>query len=624
MSSIVNHPPANCRGPWLGGCWLAALHFFHGLLLAQTLTHGPFVGATTSSSARFYIRVAPSALANIRLSSSADFGDAVLGQPVRTDSARDYAALVSVENLSPNQLYYYQALVNGQPTGEVRRFETFPAAGERAAFHFAFGSCIVTRPEYGPGDGRVFGVIAQDEPRFFMQIGDWGYPDNTDTPQNPTNVFSADFARLQATYRAKYDTSYALQQLLRLAPIDYVYDDHDYMNDNCSATSYPQAESLKTVFVSTTPREHGLRAYQELFPGYALANPQSGIWHKFTFGNADFFMLDTRARRSPDFDAFRYNAITDSIEFAPPPGHSMLAGEATSVGENQMDWLLRELQASQADWKFIVSTVPFNKSLRGLVDLSVSLQDSMIFLPGLGNQSLLRIALELSDKWVGFPADQERVLQFVHENNIKNIIVLSGDLHTAAIDDGANAGLPELMAGALDQANSYLILILQLLGYHIWNGGGQTDNFNDAYGRVTIFGADSVYLEIVDEFGTLLARQRVLPQGESAVAASPAPAQDLQLYPSYPNPITTQNAPATIHYRLAQRARVQVFVYDLLGRKVREFAGALQEPGLHAQVWDGRNGEGAQVSHGIYLIRVRMVPARGREQWVTQKITWLR
>ncbi len=599
---------------------------WYGLVAGQSLTHGPFVGAVTSTSARFYLRAAPTGLANIQLAQTSDFNQRVVGQPVTTEASRDFVALIKIENLSPNQLYYYQALVNGQPTGEVRRFRTFPREGERATLHFAFGSCIASPGQPGPGDGRVFEVMAQDQPRFFLQIGDWGYPDNTDTPQDPTNVFSADFARVQRSYRAKYDSSYALQKLLRLVPVDYVFDDHDYMNNNASATSYPNADSFKTVAVSTSARENSLRAYQELFPGYPLANPQSGIWHKFTCGNADFFMLDTRSQRSPEFQAFRKNTATDSVEFAPPPTHSMLAGDPASAGENQMDWLLRELKASTADWKFLVSTVPFSKSLRGLIDLSVSLQDSMIFLPGLGTQSLLRVALELCDKWAGFPADQERLLQYLKEHDIKNTIVLTGDSHTSAIDDGKNSGLPELMAGALDQANSRFVLILQLFGYNIWNGGGQTENFNDAYGRVTVFGEDSVRLEIVDEFGALIAGRTVLNQNQTSVAEreSASPVQSFRLYPGYPNPVRPQAAAMAIRYELPQRAYVNVLVFDLLGRKVRAFPTVFREPGHHTHSWNGRNDHGEFASNGVYLIRVQFIDLQGRQTWATQKVALVR
>lgn len=601
------------------------LQYLSSIAFAQALTHGPLVGAVTESSARFYVRVAPSANASVRLARTADFNNAIVGQAILTDSSRDFAALLSLNNLQPDRLYYYQALINNAPAGEVRSFKTFPRVGARATFRFAFGSCVVNRAQPGATDGRVFEVMARDEPRFFLQIGDWTYPDSTESPRNPQRVFSADLARIQASYRSKYDSVYAVQKVLRVAPIAYVYDDHDYLNNDASATSYPRPESLLTVHVAPEARANSIRAYQELFPGYALANAQGGIWHKFTFGNADFFMLDTRSQRSPNLDAFVYNATTDSVEFAPPAGHSMLAADANLPGENQMDWLLRELQSSQADWKFIVSTVPFNRGLRGAIDLSVSLQDSIVFLPGQPPQSLLNVALGLSDKWVGFPGEQERLLRFIDDHQIKNVIVLSGDTHTAAIDDGANAGLPEIMAGALEQANSRLAFLLQLFGFNIWNGGGQFTSFNDAYGRVTVFGADSVHLEIIDELGARIAHKTLRGASTNAVAEhAPLPAS-LQLTPSYPNPFSpARNAHVTLRYELQRRGFVTVSIHEVTGREILRRVLGWQNLGKHEYRWEGKDERGHYLANGVYLLQLQFRDSRERVYQAALKVVLLR
>ncbi len=593
---------------------------------AQSLTHGPFVGGVTDQRARFYLRVAPSANASVRLALTSDFNNAVIGQATSTDSTRDFAALIAINNLLHDQLYFYQALVNDMPVGDVRSFKTFPRVGTRAPFRFAFGSCIVNRAQPGATDGRVFEVMAQDEPRFFLQIGDWTYPDSTESPRNPQRVFSADMAHIHASYRSKYDSIYAVQKVLRRAPIDYVYDDHDYLNNDASATSYPRPESLLTVNVAPEARTNSIRAYQELFPGYELTNANGGIWHKFTFGNADFFMLDTRSQRSPNLEAFVYNAATDSIEFAPSLEHSMLAGDPNLLGENQMDWLLRELQVSTADWKFIVSTVPFNRGLRGVIDLSVSLQDSMIVLPGQGAQSLLNVALGLSDKWVGFPADQDRLAQFLRERQIKNVIVLSGDTHTAAIDDGANAGLPEIMAGALEQSNSLLVFLLQLFGFNIWNGGGQISSFNDAYGRVTVFGADSVHLEIVDELGALIAHQTLHGASTNALQERNALAPfAFELSPSFPNPFQPQrNANVTLRYELRQRSFVTVSIHDVLGREVDRRVLGWQTVGQFEYRWAGKDRRGDFMPSGTYVLQLHVRDAKERFYQATQKLLLLR
>jgi hypothetical protein len=100
------------------------------------------------------------------------------------------------------------------------------------------------------------------------------------------------------------------------------------------------------------------------------------------------------------------------------------------------------------------------------------------------------------------------------------VIVLSGDAHTAAIDDGANSGFPELMAASLAQNNSKLAgIIFNWLHMNLWNKGGQginNTNYNDAFGKVTVNGNSSVTLSAIDTYGNLICSYEVkdgyLPQ----------------------------------------------------------------------------------------------------------------
>lgn len=602
-------------------------------LFAQNLTHGPIAGGVTSSAARFYIRVDSVAKVNIQLSTRQDFTTSLAGTEQAVTAANDFVALIRVEGLAANTLYYYRAVVNDAPAREIRQFRTFPPAGSREPFLFTFGSCQQNRPwQNQPNAGRTFTMMARDLPRFFLQIGDWGYPDTTDSARDSTRFFSLEMSRVQASYRAKFDSTYRLQEVLRLAPVDYVYDDHDYLNDNASALTSSDTRGAREIPASPQARQNSIRGYQQLFPGYVLANPEGGIWHKFTCGNADFFMLDTRSQRHPNLNALRRNPNTGKFEFIPNNNfHSLLAGVPTFGGESQRDWLRRELRASTADWKFLITSVPFNRGLRRALDLALSLQDSAVFVPGLGQITGTFVAIELLDKWVGFEKEQEALLQFIRENTIKNIIVLSGDLHSAAIDDGANAGLPEIMAGGLDITNSRIVALLDLLGVQVWNRGGQTllrSNFNDTYGRLHVFGADSVRLEIVDEFGSVLARHVVLDGSLPTGVKSPKleVVNNFILSPNYPNPLraTAMNATTQIRYSLPAEAFVTATIYDLLGRHVRQLQQARQPAGSHLLLWEGKDDRGVTLPNGLYLVALQAVFQNGQQQTVTQKIALIK
>ena len=58
-------------------------------------------------------------------------------------------------------------------------------------------------------------------------------------------------------------------------------------------------------------------------------------------------------------------------------------------------------------------------------------------------------------------------------------------------------------------------------------------------------------------------------------------------------------------YRLIRERRIEVGIYDLSGRKVRELSLRRENPsGDHSVAWDGRDDAGALVRPGTYLVRV--------------------
>ena len=115
-----------------------------------------------------------------------------------------------------------------------------------------------------------------------------------------------------------------------------------------------------------------------------------------------------------------------------------------------MDWLIRELQASTADWKFLCTGVPFNPAMRAISEFVLLVQGTEVesTIKQLGFGSAEEAAMLTADSWAGFPASVARLLSAIDDAGIKNVIALSSDSHTGAIDDGANALIPELMAGA--------------------------------------------------------------------------------------------------------------------------------------------------------------------------------
>ena len=469
---------------------------------SQMITHGPIVGAVTSESARIMVRIDSQADVNFELDTDSNFTNPISTESAVTELDLDHFAIVDVRDLTPDTKYYYRTMLNGEPQQDVRQFMTFPPEGDAANFSFAFGSC-----QQAPGDpksyiGRVFPLLAEEDLRFFLQLGDWHYPDLAYEAAGGIGTFNEDFSRVQESYREKYNPDYSMDELLKIAPVDYVYDDHDY-TANDSDMTFPA-------------RENSLRGYQTMFPHYPLPNSDNGLWHKFACGSADFFVLDTRTQRHPNTAAFQTGDDGKAV-FQPGPEHLILQADPTISGELQMDWLIRELQESTATWKFICTSVPFNPGGRAALELALFLQgepgfDALAALQG--TFSIAEIAVALSDSWRGFPASIQHLVEAVHEAGIQNVVMLSGDSHTAAIDDGAHSLFPEIMAGGLDRTNSSTVALFELFGLFLWNQGGQTstrNNFNSHYGRVTVNGDDSVEFVIVDEYGDVITSYTLHP-----------------------------------------------------------------------------------------------------------------
>lgn len=404
-------------------------------------------------------------------------------------SADGNAALFNIDSLISNTQYYYKAGVSGSFT-DRRSFMSYPCPGESLNFNFAFGSCMNEDRQ----QDRVFDEMLNYDLRFFLQVGDWGYPDNTDNYPANSDYFAVDYNRVIESYKDRYSYRY-MTPFLKNVPVDYVWDDHDYVNDNSSrySASHTNFGVVATVDEDTfdvETRRNAIKGYYNMFPAYPPVDSTEGLFHKFRFGNVEVFVLDDRAARSSNTDALVPNGI--SYRFQPKPDHSIL-------GQIQRDWILENLKKSTATWKFVVTATAFNKTYGNALN-------NLIQLPSLAG---LPLAAALIDGWSGFPMDQDSLINCVNNNNIDGVVMLSGDTHTAALDDGSNGGIAEIMAGALSQSNSTLYNTTPLTGFGLrWTAGqginGNT-NVNDAFGYITIDGDQSMTMTLIDENGSVIA-----------------------------------------------------------------------------------------------------------------------
>jgi hypothetical protein len=70
---------------------------------------------------------------------------------------------------------------------------------------------------------------------------------------------------------------------------------------------------------------------------------------------------------------------------------------------------------------------------------------------------------------------------------------------------------------------------------------------------------------------------------------------------NFPNPF---NPETQIQFSLAEDTRVNLTVYDLLGKEVKTLINDIRSQGSHTVAWDGKDNAGKKVASGLYLYKL--------------------
>lgn len=504
---------------------------------AQTIVSGPVVGGVTSESARIYIRTDVPTEFDLELDTMENFGTSfLLSDSTRSDQFN--IVIADVDGLEPFRKYYYRYLFDGQVQDSVYEFTSFPEENELGHYKVVVGSCNYFE------NFPLFGHIKAFDPMLFIHLGDWRYPPST---------FGWDYNlypdRIANAFSFRYNDPNMSGFVLNNTAIDYVYDD-SYCHNGNQGNTFPSINTiplgpdsffydLVTVEFDSAVIPGAINGYFDHFPGYEAEDTTIGIHHSFRLGNMEFFMLDLRNPASPQNDPFVYDSETNLYSFEPDSNHSLMS-------DSQREWLLDGLLNSTADWKIIGSSVMFNKRFEMFMEAAIQLQ-------ALDN-SLIQYAWSLAYFWHAYPADLYAVLDFVEENDIRDVIVISGDSHSSMVDDGTNAGLPELSASGLaseDEGylNYELDSVMDLVGFDygtidsLWNGGGNgvsNSNFSDSYGTLEVWGKDSILLCAMDENGNEMGCVRLYHSSNPLGIDQPSLRTVDFLFKVQPNPATDQ------------------------------------------------------------------------------------
>jgi alkaline phosphatase D len=326
-----------------------------------------------------------------------------------TDITRDFTVKIDAAGLEPDTIYYYQFEVRGaqSPLGRTR---TLPI-DHRRHWRMAFASCSNYPYGYFNAYGRI---AARNDIDMVLHLGDYLYEYPQGGYANPLLVGLRDVVPLNeiltlTDYRlrhALYKTDPDLQELHRLHPFICVWDDHESANDSWrDGAENHNPENGEGEWV--VRRRNAVRAYNEYMPIRSKNDSDDKIYRRFRIGDlGDLIMLDTRLHGRDLQAAFKTG--TSDLPVTDP---TISDGTRTLLGFDQEEWLERQLWESKQ---------------RGTTWRVLGQQVMMAQLSSTFGQTIIN-----PDQWDGYAPARARLLNHLRDNNIKNNVVLTGDIHSS-------------------------------------------------------------------------------------------------------------------------------------------------------------------------------------------------
>jgi alkaline phosphatase D len=314
---------------------------------------------------------------------------------------RDFTVKIDATGLTPATTYYYrfQSLGERSPVGRTR---TMPASN---ADHLRLA--LVSCSNFPFGYFNVYNRIAhRADLDAVLHLGDYlyEYPNgvygdgtklNRISDPNREIISLDDYRQRHAQYKSDPD----LQDAHRQHPWIAIWDDHEIANNTWrDGAENHQPDRGDGGFGAR--RDAAVRAYFEWMPiREDRATRQPRIYRSFAFGGlADLIMLDTRL-----IDRDEQAVRREDLSIVDDPSRSLL-------GRAQEHWLYEELRESKragTRWQLIGQQVPF----------------APLSLPGATTAS--------TDTWEGYRPARQRLLDAITGGNLRNTVVLTGDVHSS-------------------------------------------------------------------------------------------------------------------------------------------------------------------------------------------------
>lgn len=376
-------------------------------------TVGPIIGHTTTNQSRIFLRGEPTkdalVFAGIRYRKTGDlhWSNAVFTQLTDT---RDCSDVIVLNELCAGTEYEYQAgwFSPMNPAHTVETIQELPLQWPRDIYQlrtqahettapraYVVGSCRYLRMTAGVpsaphlGD-RIFASInrltqhAEPPISAMLMTGDQVYIDDL-------NFIAPDreYKEILAKYRTAFSQPH-IGKLMSCLPTYMILDDHE-IEDNWPANKTKADEYLfKNAMAAYELYQASHSPAHVLDSQGNISHPLKHYWYQFTHGDIEWFVTDTRTRRT-------------------------LTAERRILDVEQeqalCDWLIH----SPARVKFVVTSVMFYPDRKRLGE----------------------------DAWQAFPEQRLRLLETIRTHAIKNVIFVSGDVHGSLVSHLTHSETPD-------------------------------------------------------------------------------------------------------------------------------------------------------------------------------------
>lgn len=367
--------------------------------------HGVASGDPMSNKVIIWTRVTPDTISNdpilVTWQVATDTGmvNVVKNGSKITNQTIDYTVKIDVDGLTENTWYYYEFSVNGKksPRGRTRttpsnnadslRFAVVSCANFEAGYFNAY-KVLLNRADFDA-------VICLGDYIYEYETG--GYSPNAATNRQwlPANeiVSLADYRQRYSTYHLDDD----LRKLHQQFPFITIWDDHESANDAWKNGAENHTDATEGPF--SIRKSNSKQAYFEWLPIREQTNTNDPyqIYRKLTYGNlVELIMLDTRLHGRDVQSGTTGGVVTSNTR--------------QLLGTDQFTWLGNRLDSSAAKWKILTQQVMF------------------------APLKVLGQAVN-GDQWDGYPAERTRVMNHIINNNVKNVVVITGDIHSSWAND---------------------------------------------------------------------------------------------------------------------------------------------------------------------------------------------